>query len=314
MAGCCVPGCTNSTTKGYSMRSFPVNRERREQWIASIGVGKWEPTVNNRVCEAHFTGDMWEKDRCDGKRKLKSTAVPTIFPSNSAPCGSPAASKSCSNKNTNVVNMIIASLTDEGKVEIDYQYQLHSGDIKLAENGKSERHPAGTFTSANVREKTSSSQASVPVRGAIRPQEEETDWKGRCEQLTQLLLKRESECLKLRDNLRKREELFNKIIRKSYKCGNNLKKRMRKLREQNQIYDKLKTRLGEIFNEDQIKALANQGLSCREWSDETIKRAIRLRLACGSVGYQQILDQNIPLPSERTLRRKMSNVEADENV
>jgi len=27
----------------------------------------------------HFSDDMWEKPRVDGKRKLKPNAVPTIF-------------------------------------------------------------------------------------------------------------------------------------------------------------------------------------------------------------------------------------------
>jgi len=224
---------------------------------------------------------MWEKDRCDGKRKLKCNAVPTIFPLQPVPYDS---SENCNN----VVNMLIASLTDEGEVKIDYQYQLHNSYIKqLEENVKSENLP--TFTSANV--------------------EEKMDWEKRCKELTQLLTKSESECERLRNTMKKREELFNRIIRKSYKCGKILKERLRKVKEENQIYDKLKVRLREIFNEDQIKTLTNQRMSCREWSDETIKRAMRLRFTCGSVGYQEILDQNIPLPSERTLQRKMKENE-----
>lgn len=188
--------------------------------------------------------------------------------------------------------MLIASLTDEGEVKINFQYQLHSDDIQQPKNERSKDSPS-MFAFANG---------------------EETDWKKRCEELTHLLTKSESERKKLRDVMKRREELFNRIIRKSYKCGKILKKRLRQLREENRIYDKLKIKLREIFNEDQIRALTNQGVSCREWSDETIKRAIRLRLTCGSVGYQQILDQNIPLPSERTLRRKMNNVELDEDM
>lgn len=29
--------------------------------------------------QAHFAVEMWEKPRIDGKKKLKNTAVPTIF-------------------------------------------------------------------------------------------------------------------------------------------------------------------------------------------------------------------------------------------
>lgn len=236
---------------------------------------------------------MWEKDRCDGKRKLKCNAVPTIFPLHSVPYNFPASSENCKRDN-NVVNMLVASLTDEGEVKINFQYQLHSDDIQQLENERSKDSPS--------------------MLASAFGDKEEMDWKRRCEELTHLLTKSENECEKLRDVMKRREELFNRIIRKSYRCGKILKKRLRKLREENRIYDKLKIRLGEIFNEDQIKALANQAVSCREWSNETIKRAIRLRLTCGSVGYRQILDQNIPLPSERTLRRKMNSVELDEDV
>ncbi|XP_011874715.1 PREDICTED: uncharacterized protein LOC105565817 isoform X2 [Vollenhovia emeryi] len=231
---------------------------------------------------------MWEKDRCDGKRKLKCNAVPTIFSSRSMPSDVSALLKN-GNGNNNVVNMYIANLTDEGKVKINCQYQLHPDNIEQLEN-----EPENMLAFANTRE--------------------EMDWKKRCEELTQLLRKSESKCEELRESMKRREELFNKIIKKSYRCGKVLKKRLKKLREENQIYDKLKIRLYEIFNEDQIKALSNQGSSCRGWSDETIKRAIRLRRTCGSVGYQQILDQNIPLPSERTLRRKMNSIELDKDV
>jgi len=225
----------------------------------------------------HFAKDMWEKDRCDGKRKLKCSAVPTIFPLQPVQYDS---SENCND----VVNMLIASLSDEGEVKIDYQYQLHNSYIKQLEKNVKSEDPPSTFTSAKV--------------------EEKTDWEKRCKELTQLLTKSESECERLRNTMKKREELFNRIIRKSYKCGKILKERLRKLKEENQIYNKLKIRLREIFNEDQIKALTNQGMNCRGWSDETIKRAMQLRFTCGSVAYQEILDQNVPLPSERTLQRK----------
>lgn len=32
--------------------------------------------------QVHFTANMWEKQRVDGKKKLKNIAIPTIFPNN----------------------------------------------------------------------------------------------------------------------------------------------------------------------------------------------------------------------------------------
>ncbi|XP_029173732.1 THAP domain-containing protein 2-like isoform X2 [Nylanderia fulva] len=81
MPGCCISGCTNSTVKGFSMRSFPTDPQRRALWITNIGKPNWEPKAHSRVCDVHFSKNMWEKVRCDGKQKLKCNAVPTIFPS-----------------------------------------------------------------------------------------------------------------------------------------------------------------------------------------------------------------------------------------
>lgn len=232
---------------------------------------------------------MWEKDRCDGKRKLKCNAVPTIF-SHSISYNFPASSEN-NNRDNSVVNMLIASLTDEGEIKIDHQYQLHSNNIERLKNQQPEDHQNNTFASANV--------------------EEGIDWKKRYEELMSRLTKSESECERLRGVMKKREDLFNRLIKKSYNCGKVLKERLKKLRKENQLNDKLNIRLREIFNEDQLKAFTSPAKSCKEWSYETIKRAIRLRLACGSVGYQEILDQQIPLPSERIVQEKMDSIELD---
>lgn len=51
MPGCCVPGCSNSTAKGFSMRSFPTDPKRKALWIANINKSNWEPKTNSRICE-----------------------------------------------------------------------------------------------------------------------------------------------------------------------------------------------------------------------------------------------------------------------
>ncbi|XP_018407024.1 PREDICTED: THAP domain-containing protein 4-like [Cyphomyrmex costatus] len=81
MPGCCVPNCTNSAAKGFLMKHFPRNPERRIQWTINIPRANWTPTDSSCICEVHFSSEMWEKPRCDGKRILKYHAVPTIFKS-----------------------------------------------------------------------------------------------------------------------------------------------------------------------------------------------------------------------------------------
>lgn len=69
----------------------------------------------------------------------------------------------------------------------------------------------------------------------------------------------------------------------------------------------IQTNFKKILNKDQIKALNMQ--SVWKWSDNTIKKALRLKLSYGSSGYQELLAQGIPLPNERTLRRRLENVD-----
>lgn len=52
--------------------------------------------------------------------------------------------------------------------------------------------------------------------------------------------------------------------------------------------DKYKKALGVIFNEDQIGALLKKNRA-RNWSNETIQRALKLRFACGAAGYEEVL-------------------------
>ncbi|KAH1000601.1 hypothetical protein HUJ04_012908 [Dendroctonus ponderosae] len=80
MAGCSAIGCTNSSEKGFLMRRFPKDLQRRRQWGIKMKRANWVPTDSSKICEIHFEAAMWEKTRVDGSRKLKRNAVPTIFP------------------------------------------------------------------------------------------------------------------------------------------------------------------------------------------------------------------------------------------
>ncbi|XP_011348002.1 uncharacterized protein LOC105285470 isoform X2 [Ooceraea biroi] len=73
-----TPFCNNSTAKGYIVKIFPKNPERRAQWVANMNVENWIPNNRSYLCEVHFSPEMWEQRR-DKKPKLKLNAVPTIF-------------------------------------------------------------------------------------------------------------------------------------------------------------------------------------------------------------------------------------------
>lgn len=45
-----------------------------------------------------------------------------------------------------------------------------------------------------------------------------------------------------------------------------------------------------------------------KWSDETIMKAYKLRLTCGTTGYDVITEIGQPLPSQRTLQRRIEHL------
>ncbi|KAJ8943233.1 hypothetical protein NQ314_009806 [Rhamnusium bicolor] len=79
MPGCSAFGCSNSASKGYVMKVFPRDPNRRKIWASKVKRVGWKPTNYSVLCEVHFEPDCWEINRVDGKRKLKVDAVPTIF-------------------------------------------------------------------------------------------------------------------------------------------------------------------------------------------------------------------------------------------
>ncbi|KAJ3659496.1 hypothetical protein Zmor_011182 [Zophobas morio] len=46
----------------------------------------------------------------------------------------------------------------------------------------------------------------------------------------------------------------------------------------------------------------------RRWSNETLTKACKIRLACGGVGYDLLREFNYPLPAQRTLRLRMEHL------
>ncbi|KAJ8271058.1 hypothetical protein GJAV_G00122280 [Gymnothorax javanicus] len=55
------------------------NPNRRKLWVNEVRRLGWKPTSSSLLCQEHFDCDQFENSRADGKKKLKSSAVPTIF-------------------------------------------------------------------------------------------------------------------------------------------------------------------------------------------------------------------------------------------
>ncbi|KAM7296924.1 hypothetical protein ISCGN_022079 [Ixodes scapularis] len=64
-----------------------------------------------------------------------------------------------------------------------------------------------------------------------------------------------------------------------------------------------RSHLHKIFTADQLAALSRSSNRWSKWSNETVKKSLQMRFACGSTGYELLLEGNFPLPSSRTLGR-----------
>ena len=70
----------------------------------------------------------------------------------------------------------------------------------------------------------------------------------------------------------------------------------------------IKGQFGKLFTDDQMHAIHRDGeMRGIPWTIETIKKALQIRFACGTAGYQLLRSQHQPLTGIRTLQRYLSN-------
>ncbi|KAG0430722.1 hypothetical protein HPB47_022435 [Ixodes persulcatus] len=50
------------------------------------------------------------------------------------------------------------------------------------------------------------------------------------------------------------------------------------------------------------------------WSNQTVQKTLQVRLTCGSRGYKLLKDEVLPLPSERTLQRRIEVVKFEPDI
>ncbi|KAM7293588.1 uncharacterized protein ISCGN_023199 [Ixodes scapularis] len=63
-----------------------------------------------------------------------------------------------------------------------------------------------------------------------------------------------------------------------------------------------------LLADDQVQYIRRDGMLGEKWSDATVQMATKLRCACGNKGYMCINENVVPLPSVRTLQRKIEYV------
>ena len=86
----CVAMCDTQSSEGYSLHTFPQNRDLREKWIEAVKRQRknWEgPSPSSLLCSKHFEPDCFvmegsryrDEFGIPSKTCLEPGAVPTIF-------------------------------------------------------------------------------------------------------------------------------------------------------------------------------------------------------------------------------------------
>lgn len=65
--------------------------------------------------------------------------------------------------------------------------------------------------------------------------------------------------------------------------------------------------LNKIFEPEQIEVLNRNTHNGIKWSNTSIRKCLQLYLTCGTSGYEELRNQNYPIPSIRTLQRKIQD-------
>ncbi|XP_011167115.1 uncharacterized protein LOC105200996 isoform X2 [Solenopsis invicta] len=288
MPTCCILGCVNRNKKGSKifMARFPSNPKKKKLWISSIGRTNWEPTINSAK---HFASEMWEKIRVDGKQKLKLNAIPTIF--------SPRDKSGTYITTTDQTNKSLQSQPIFGTFHTDNNEKKYNESL------------GSDVTSSNLE---------VSITSHSPEQSNSYDYFAYTSEKKYNDVFDKVKCLEeqLRE-INKKLDLANKIILKSNKSNNVLKKHIKRLttmKNNLKHHVSLESALKKIFNDDQLEALTRRSTRGHMWSNDTIKKALRLKFFCGSSGYQQLLKEKIPLPSERTLQRKLEGINFEEGI
>ena len=88
---CVAAGYNTKDSEGFSLHTFPRNKELRDKWIRGVKRQRsnWDgPSKYSLLCSKHFEPDCFvtegsryrDEARMPVKKRLKPDAVPTTFP------------------------------------------------------------------------------------------------------------------------------------------------------------------------------------------------------------------------------------------
>ena len=70
----------------------------------------------------------------------------------------------------------------------------------------------------------------------------------------------------------------------------------------------LRDTIPRVFGKDQLEAMSRGGMGGVKWGSKTAKKALQIRFSCGSSEYKDLLEKQLPLPSERRIQRPLREI------
>ncbi|XP_075742652.1 uncharacterized protein LOC142796188 [Rhipicephalus microplus] len=299
------------------------------------------------IIQDHFTADQFEPIllRKFGTKKLKRDAAPTIFSQEhlqKSECNHLARSSCGLNR-----LLTAAALVDEAKethcpsatnvlltpAAVD-GYGANS-DATQAGLGSSQGHTATESAPSDFPEDAPSSSEcdALPARSTTCSAGVETTHESSCQPFQALTVPVESTqnfCAACGGFLSAEDTAdvtgsrssswdadqavvaaLHKRIATLEECLNNMKRKVATLQQQksraNRRNHELTRNIKKYLSPDQLQGMWTSSMRGKQWSTETIQKGLKLRLACGSRGYNAVRELAVPLPSERTLQRRVEN-------
>eukprot|EP00095_Tigriopus_kingsejongensis_P005137 maker-scaffold100_size373717-snap-gene-2.42 protein:Tk05137 transcript:maker-scaffold100_size373717-snap-gene-2.42-mRNA-1 annotation:"PREDICTED: uncharacterized protein LOC755078" len=329
MGCCCVLGCSHRSPK-YHLFRFPPDSRLKDMWIRHINRSSWTPSKHDRVCNTHFEPSMFNRKGEGGRWLIKYNAIPTIFDQ-----VKPRSVKSLRRGKAGV-GFDPLTLVDEHSYsqpapecpptlwpETDFEADLSASDFE-APNLFPDSDPEAEIRDEAGPEEEDGDEVEPPPKMAEDPEPcvEMPDivalsnsipasfapvsttlmpLVGGTMKVTNIVA--ETDRLKRKVNglvtlTRKWKDKFISV----QKDRTAVKKKLRRVQKQLEKERTTNESLRRIFSADQLNYLKHGNGKGRAWSDDSMKKAIQLRLTCGGAGYKALLDQNYPLPSIRTLQ------------
>nr|XP_050038196.1 uncharacterized protein LOC126535352 isoform X1 [Dermacentor andersoni]XP_050042913.1 uncharacterized protein LOC126540168 isoform X1 [Dermacentor andersoni] len=284
MPGCCVPLCSNHSRNGWRMFQFPRDTKRRILWTARIKRDKWQPTNTSCICSAHFEEDSFEQNRADGWKKLKPNAVPTVFSFRPLPRHRKAP------KDRTGPAVLSALLEDQHDIATDdheaaMDPMSSPGRFELTQGQNCSPHDASS--SALVTDEAGLQVSASGMNAGA------SDLQSACTSCAEL-------SKQLADLTRKYCEL-QELHTQANSTIQGLRKKVKKLEGNIETFGKNI----KFLNEDQIQALSRNSNKGSTWSPQSVKQALQIKFSCGTSGYETLRKLGYPLPTNRTLARRL---------